>query len=68
MEIRSEKSNTPFNSIKPRPSTNMRMNGQMLVEVHPFKYLGYAQTKDGTSEKEVKIRLAEAHSAMTRLA
>ena len=32
-----------------------------------FKYLGYAQTQNGTSIKEVKVRLAR-HSAMTRLA
>ena len=28
----------------------------------------FAQTKDGTLAKEVKIRLPQAHSAMTRLA
>ena len=30
--------------------------------------MGSTQTKDGTSPKEVKIRLAQAHPAMTRLA
>ena len=44
------------------------MNGQTLEEVDQFKYLGSTQTKDGTSVKEVKIRLAQAHSAMARLA
>ena len=33
-----------------------------------FKYLGSPQTKDGTSIKEVKIRLTQAHSAIKRLA
>ena len=33
-----------------------------------FKYFGSTQTKDRTSLKEVKIRLAQVHSAMTRLA
>ena len=47
-------------------STNIRMNGKMLEEVDQFKYFGSTQTKDGTSLKEVKIRLAYAHSAMTR--
>ena len=44
------------------------MNGQMLEEVNQFKYLGFTQNKDGASIKEVKIRLEQAHSAMTRLA
>jgi len=67
MEISSEKSKILVNSIKPRPSTNIQMNGQTLEEVDQFKYLGSTQTKDGTSVKEVKIRLAQAHAAMTRL-
>ena len=48
------------NSIKPRPSTNISTNGKMLEDVDQFKYLGSTQTKDGTSTKEVKIRLAQA--------
>ena len=56
------------NSIKPRPSTNVRMNGKVLEEVDQFKYLGSTQTNDRASLKEVTIRLAQAHSAMTRLA
>ena len=61
MEICSEKSTILVKNIKPRPSTKIRMNGQMLEEVDPFKYLGYTQTKYGTSEKEVRIRLAQVH-------
>ena len=41
------------------------MNGQTLEEVDQFKYLGSTQTKDRISVKEVKIRLAQTHSAMT---
>ena len=62
MEISSDKSKILVNSPKPRPSTNILMNGQTL------KYLGSTQTKDGTSAREVKIRLVQAHSSMTRLA
>ena len=48
-EIRSDKSNIHINSIKPRPSTNIWMNGKVLAEVDQFKYLGATQTKDVTS-------------------
>ena len=53
MEISFDKSQILFNSIKPRPSTNMWMNGKTLEEVDQFKYLGSTQTKDGISIKEV---------------
>ena len=49
-------------------STNVWMNGKTLEDVDPFKYLGSTQTKDGASIKEVKIKLAQAYSAVTRLA
>ena len=39
-----------------------------LEEVDQFKYLGSTPAKYGTSIKEVKIRQAQTHSAMTRLA
>ena len=44
------------------------MNVKVLEEVDQFKYLKSAQTKDGTSIKEVNIILVQAHSAMTGLA
>ena len=56
------------NSIKPTPFTNIWMNGKTLEEVDQFKYTWSTQTKDGMSIKKAKIRLAQAHSAMTRLA
>ena len=66
MEISSDKSKILVNSIKPIPSTNnIQVNGQTLEEVDQFNYLGSTQTKDGASVKAVKIRLAQAHSAMT---
>ena len=68
MEISSEKSKILVNSIKPKPSTNVGMNRKTLEEVDQFKYLGSTQTKHGTLIKEVKIRMAQARSAMTRLA
>ena len=37
-----------------------------LEEVDHFKYLGSTLTKDGTSQKEIKIGLAQAHSAITK--
>ena len=36
------------------------MNGKVLDEVDQFKYLGFSHTKDGTSLKGEKIRLAGA--------
>ena len=52
----------------PKPSTNILMGGKVLEEVDRFEYLRSTQTKDGTSLKEAKIILPQAHSAMTRLA
>ena len=61
MENSYDKRKILVNSINPRPSTNIWINGQTLEEVDQFKYLGSIQTKDGTSIKEVKIKLAQAH-------
>ena len=68
MEINSEKSIIVGNSIKPMPSTNIGINGKVLGEVNQFKYLRSTQTEDGISLLEEKIRLAQSHPAMTRLA
>ena len=43
------------------------MNGQQLEEVASFKYLGSTLTKDDRFTSEIKIRLAIALSAMTKL-
>ena len=45
MEISSDESKIIVSSIKPIPSTNIRMNGKTLEEVDQFKYLGSTQTK-----------------------
>ena len=68
MKMSFNKSKILVSSIKSRLSANIQMDGHTLEEVDQFTYLGSRQTKDGTSVKEVKIRLAQAHSAMTRLA
>ena len=67
MKTSIDKSKILVNSIKPRQSTSIWMNGKVLEEVDQFSYIGSTQTKDGTSLKSVKISLAQAHSAMTRL-
>ena len=66
IEISSDKSKIFDNSIKQRPIANMWVNGQTLEEVDQFKYLS-THTKDGTSVTEIKIGLAQAHSALTML-
>ena len=59
IEISSDKSKILVNSIKPWPTTNIWMNGKALEQWNKFKYIGSTQTKDGTSIKEVIIRLAQ---------
>ena len=58
-EAQSGRENEKFNNIESFHNTYIQ---------DQFKYLGSTQTKDGTSIKEVKIILVQAHSAMTRLA
>ena len=67
MEISSEKSKTMVNSRYESVYGNIRMNGEILVEVDKFKYLGATITKDGTSEAEIRIILATSTSALIRL-
>ena len=38
------------------------MNGKLLEEADQFKYLGSAQTKDGTSLQEITTRQASTFS------
>ena len=54
MEISSDRSTMLVNSIKPRPTTSIWMNGKTLEEVNQFNYLGSGQTKDGASKKVSK--------------
>ena len=54
-------------STSSRPSINIWMNGGAQEEVDQFKYfVGSIQTKDGTSKRKVKIRLAQAYSAISK--
>ena len=62
MEIISDKSKILVNSIEPRSSTNIRMNGKVLGKVNQFKYLGSTQTNHRASLKEVNIRLAQTYN------
>ena len=46
MEVSSDKGKILINNIKPRPPTNIWMNGKVLEEVNQFKYFGSTETKD----------------------
>ena len=67
MEISSEQSKTMVNSRDESVHENIRINGEILEEVDKFKYLGETITKYGTSEAEIRIRLATSTSALIRL-
>ena len=67
MEISSEKSKTIVNSRDESLNENIRMDGEILGEVDKFKNLEATITKDGTSETEIRIRLATYTSALIRL-
>ena len=43
------------------------MNGEELEKVNQFKYLGATLKKDGSSEGEIRIRIATATTAIVRL-
>ena len=66
MEISAEKSKLMVNSAN-NTTAQIKMNRHLLEEVEAFKYLGATLTKDGRSTSEIKIRLAIATSAMTKL-
>ena len=67
MEVSSEKSKVMVKSTRPNLTSNILMNGELLEEVGSFKYLGATLTKDGSSSKEIRIRIASATAAFTRL-
>ena len=67
MQISAEKSKIMINSNNRNIHTNIQLYGEKLEEVNQFKYLGATITKDGSSDSEIKIRLAQATSAMIRL-
>ena len=61
------KSKVLVNSTNQNTPINIMMNSQNLEEVDDFKYLGSTLSIDGTSTKEIKIRIAVAMSSMSRL-
>ena len=60
MEISSEKSKILVNSIKPRPSTNIQMNGQMLEEVDQFQILRLHTNQRRNISKRSKDQTGES--------
>ena len=56
-----------INSNNNKPYTNIQLYGEKLEEVDQFKYIGDTITKDGSSDSDIKIKLAQATSAMVRL-
>ena len=60
MEVSSEKSKVLVNSTNQNTPIDITMDGQNLEEVDSFKYIGSTLSKDGTSTKEIKIRIAVA--------
>ena len=67
MDVSSEKSKTMVNSNTNNVYAKIIMNGEELEEVNQFKYLGATLKKYGSSEGEIKIRIATATSAIVRL-
>lgn len=66
MEISAEKSKVLVNGPEGRSGVIM-MNGDPLEEVEKFKYLGAYLTKNGTSQTELRTRIATATTAMVKL-
>ena len=64
MQISAEKSKIMINSNNRNLNSNIQLYGEKLEEVDQFKYLVATITKDGSSESENEIRLAQAISAM----
>ena len=56
MEVSLEKSKIMVNEFSNSHTNVITMNGKTLETADKFKYLGSTLTKDGKSEKEIKIR------------
>ena len=67
MEVSSEKSKVLINEHTVGVYDRITMNGEKLETVEKFKYLGSTMTKNGKSDKEIKIRMATANAAMLNL-
>ena len=59
MEVSLEKSKIMVTKFSNSHSNVITMNGETLETVEKYKYLRATLTKDGKSEKEIKIRLAK---------
>ena len=70
IKISSNKDKILINTIKPRLSANICMNGKNAGRSGPIKIpcIHTNQRQDRTSVKQVKFRLAQAHSTLTRIA
>ena len=66
IEVNTKKSKITTNSMN-NISADISMNGQKLVEVTSFKYLGATLCKDGTCLAEGSIRIASVMTAIARL-
>ena len=66
MEVSSVKSKVMVNSLD-NATANITLNGETLEVVESFKYLGSTLTKDGRTDREIEIRLAQASAAMSKL-
>lgn len=71
MEIGAEKSKVMItNASTSNENTgqiNVTVNGEQLEQVKSFKYLGATITADGSSDKEVKNRIAIATNSLAKL-
>ena len=67
MEISQEKSKTMINSKNYDKNANIYMDGMLLEHVKTFKYLGATLKSGGSSDNELRIRLATTTYAMIRL-
>ena len=65
MELSLEKTKTLVSGVPEQVKVTVR--GTELGQVQEFEYLGSVQTEDCSSIKEVKVRIAKATSALSRL-
>jgi hypothetical protein len=66
MRINKNKTKVMIISRREPEQLQIEIGGQVLEQVHQFKYLGSLLTEDGKSEKEVKTRIAMAKDAFNR--
>ena len=67
MDISHEKSKTMVNSKNNDQNANIYLDVMLLENVKTFKYLGATLKADGSSDNELRIRIATATFAMIRL-